>query len=245
MVEAGDLNAAAADLSPLALFMDADPIVQIVMLALLGASVWCWAIIFEKTIVLRDIWQRMEAFEKIFWSGKSLDDLFDKMQKNADNPMAIIFVSAMKEWRRSSGMMVKRAGHLRASMQQRIDRAMQISLEREMDQLESRIGFLATTGAVAPFVGLFGTVWGIMNSFSAIGMTKNTSLAVVAPGIAEALFATALGLVAAIPAVMAYNKISSDVDRLERRLDSFSGEFASMLSRQLDDHADDNNNAGE
>ena len=174
--------------------------------------------------VLRRLNKRSDDFEQNFWSGGSLDDLHDRMGANPADPMSALFSAAMREWRRVN------VG--RGNLSDRIDRVMQITLAREIERAERHMTFLATTGSTAPFVGLFGTVWGIMNSFQAIAATKNTTLAVVAPGIAEALFATALGLLAAIPAVVAYNKLSKDLDRYATRLDSFAGEFSAILSRQ-------------
>ncbi|MBF0561825.1 MAG: protein TolQ [Alphaproteobacteria bacterium] len=225
---------AATDLSIWALFMHADMIVKLVILILVGTSFWSWTIIFDKILRIRTLNAKADQFEESFWSGGSLDELYDRIGSRPIDPMAAVFVAAMREWRRAASRGVaKEAG--RGSLPQRIDRVMQVALGREMEQLERRVGFLASTGAVAPFIGLFGTVWGIMNSFHAIGMAKNTSLAVVAPGIAEALFATALGLVAAIPAVIAYNKLSGDIDRYGKRLDAFSGEFGAILSRQFEE----------
>jgi len=226
---------AQTDLSMIALFMRADLVVKAVMIALMCASVWSWAIIFEKIRRLRWLNRHARDFEEQFWSGGPLDDLYDRIGKNAHDPMTAIFVSAMREWRRSIERSRNEAPSLKTSIAQRIERVMQITSEREVESIEARMGFLASTGSVSPFIGLFGTVWGIMNSFHAIGMSKNTSLAVVAPGIAEALFATALGLVAAIPAVIAYNKLSTDIDRYAKRLEIFSGEFSAIVSRQLDE----------
>jgi biopolymer transport protein TolQ len=162
-----------------------------------------------------------------------LDDLYDRIGSQPKDPMSAVFVSAMQEWRRSQARGL--GATLSAGLQERIERVMQITVTREMDRVERNMTFLASTGSTAPFIGLFGTVWGIMNSFQAIAATKNTSLAIVAPGIAEALFATGLGLLAAIPAVLAYNKLSRDLDRYAGRLDTFAGEFAAILSRQLDE----------
>jgi len=195
---------------------------------LLVASLWCWAIIFDKWLGLRRLNSSATEFESVFWSGGSLDQLYDRIGSQPRDPMSAVFVAAMKEWRR-----VPAVGGM-GSLSQRIERVMQITLSREMGQVEKNMTFLATTGSTAPFIGLFGTVWGIMNSFQSIAISKNTSLAVVAPGIAEALFATALGLLAAIPAVVAYNKLSKDLDRYEGRLDSFAGELAAYLSREMD-----------
>jgi biopolymer transport protein TolQ len=216
------------------LFMQADVVVKIVIFGLAFASLWSWSIIFDKSIRLRSLFRQAEQFEERFWSGASLEDLFEKIGARPRDPMSSIFVAAMREWRRSSGKGGLPAAAGGALLAERIDRVMKISLEREMDYLNRRMIFLASTGSVSPFLGLFGTVWGIMNTFTAIGAASDTSLATVAPGIAEALFATALGLVAAIPAVVAYNKISSDLSRYALRLENFAGEFGAILSRQLD-----------
>tara|TARA_R110000787_G_scaffold137458_13_gene250559 strand:- start:7310 stop:8038 length:729 start_codon:yes stop_codon:yes gene_type:complete len=224
----------ASDLSILSLILRADIVVQAVMLVLAFASVWCWAIIFDKIFRIRRVNRRSDKFEDSFWSGGSLEDLFDRIGNNPADPMSAMFASAMREWRRGASRNGS-SDMMRGGLQQRIERVMQVTLGREMERLEKYMTFLASVGSVAPFVGLFGTVWGIMNSFQAIALSKNTSLAVVAPGIAEALFATALGLVAAIPAVLAYNKLSADLGRYANRLDNFSAEFSSILSRQLDE----------
>ncbi|WP_246163926.1 protein TolQ [Roseospira marina] len=230
---AGGHGLAATKLDPLSLFWQADIIVKAVMLMLISASVWSWAIIIDKSMRLKMLYRRANAFEDRFWSGGSLEDLCDRMGPNPKDPMTSLFLAAMREWRRATGR--EGGATLSASLGQRIDRVMQITMSREIDGLERRLGFLASTGSVAPFVGLFGTVWGIMNSFHAIGASKDTSLATVAPGIAEALFATAIGLVAAIPAVVAYNKLSTDIDRYARRLEAFAGEFSAILSRQIEE----------
>ena len=215
------------------LFLRADLIVKLVMLLLLSASVWCWAIIIEKSVRLRRLNRDATEFEDSFWSGGSLDALYDRIGAQPLDPMAAVFSSAMKEWRRSAetGNLTVDRG---SSLTERIDRVMDVTLSRELEHVERQMIILASTGSTAPFIGLFGTVWGIMNSFQSIAMSKNTSLAVVAPGIAEALFATALGLLAAIPAVIAYNKISKDLDRYAARLEDFSSEFSAIISRQLD-----------
>ena len=222
------------DFSVWSLFMRSDLIVKSVIIVLLLASIWCWAIIFEKLLGIRKLNAGASQFEQSFWSGVSLDDLYSRTGNRPGDPMTAVFVAAMKEWKRapSGGESDSTA---RVNLSERIDRVMQITLAREMDRVERYMTFLATTGSTAPFIGLFGTVWGIMNSFQAIAISKNTSLAVVAPGIAEVLFATALGLLAAIPAVVAYNKLSRDLDRYAGRLDSFAGEFSAILSRQLDE----------
>ena len=234
-VNAAGLVAASQELnfSVWMLFLKADLIVKLVMLVLIVASVWCWAIIIEKSLRLKRLNSDAAEFEGSFWSGGSLDTLYDKIGTLPKDPMAAIFVSAMKEWRRSIDSGVTSADH-GSSLTDRIDRVMDVTLNREIERVERQITILASTGSTAPFIGLFGTVWGIMNSFQSIAISKNTSLAVVAPGIAEALFATALGLLAAIPAVIAYNKISKDVDRYAARLEDFSNEFSAIISRQLD-----------
>jgi len=225
----------AADLSMIGLFLQADWVVKLVMISLLLASVWCWAIIFEKWLKMRRVAARTDKFENDFWTGGSLDKLYERIGINPDNPMAVLFASAMREWHRSTERGLTRGEGLVGGVQQRIAQVMRVTIDREMDRLERYLGVLATVGSTATFVGLFGTVWGIMNSFNSIAQTKNTSLAVVAPGIAEALFATAIGLIAAIPAVVAYNKFSADMNRYATRLEGFAGEFQAILSRQLDE----------
>jgi biopolymer transport protein TolQ len=225
----------AHDLSIISLFMQADLIVKIVLFLLLAASFWSWAVIFDKVIRLRKLSRDAESFEESFWSGGSLDDLYDRIGTRPLDPMSAVFAAAMREWRRSAAKGLIAGATMRASLQERIERVMQVTVGREMERLERFMPFLATVGSTSPFVGLFGTVWGIMNSFQSIAAAKNTSLAVVAPGIAESLFATALGLVAAIPAVVAFNKFSTDFGRYAGRLDAFSSEFSAILSRQLDE----------
>ena len=222
-------------MSIIGLFLQADYIVKAVMILLIFASFWCWAIIFDKVIRLRRLQAQASEFEEQFWSGAPLEDLYDRLGSRPGEPMSAIFSSAMREWRRSAAKGLVGSGPMRDSLRQRIEQVMQITLQREMSQVERYMTFLASVGSTAPFIGLFGTVWGIMNSFKSIALTKNTSLAVVAPGIAEALFATALGLVAAIPAVIAYNKISSDIGRYTARLEGFAAEFGAIVSRQLDE----------
>lgn len=228
-------GAASHDLSVWTLFLQADWIVKGVMIFLLMASIWSWAIIFDKIIRIRRLREQARQFEEAFWSGGSLEELYDRISNRPADPMSSIFVAAMREWRRSAAKGLLASEHLRESLQDRIERVMNITLGREMDQIERYMGYLASVGSAAPFIGLFGTVWGIMNSFAAIAGSKNTTLAVVAPGIAEALFATALGLVAAIPAVLAYNKLSGDINRYGNRLEAFAGEFGAILSRQLEE----------
>ncbi len=228
-------GAAAPDMSIMGLFMQADWVVKLVVILLLLASFWSWAIIIDKLRRLRRVQVQADQFEEAFWSGNSIDDLYDRIQARPDHPLALVFVAAMREWRRATERLAVPGAALATGLQERISKVMRVALNRELDGLERYLGFLATVGSTAPFVGLFGTVWGIMNSFSSIAISKNTSLSVVAPGIAEALFATALGLVAAIPAVIAYNKLSSDVGRFQGRLEGFADEFSAILSRQVDE----------
>jgi biopolymer transport protein TolQ len=232
-VDTAALAAPASNLSLWGLFTQADIVVQLVMLILLLASVWVWAIIIEKTITTRRITREANAFEDAFWSGGSLDDLYTAEGADPSNPIAAVFGAAMSEWKRSVRISGVDIGL--TAVKERIDRAMNVTIMREMDRLERWMIFLASVGATAPFVGLFGTVWGIMHSFSAIAAMHNTDLAVVAPGIAEALFATAMGRVAAIPAVLAYNKISNDLSRFASRLEGFGSEFSAILSRQAEE----------
>jgi biopolymer transport protein TolQ len=224
-----------SDLSLLGMFLHAGFVVQVVIILLLAASVWVWAIIIEKSLTIRKINRAADAFEDKFWSGRSLDELYDQEGAEPDHPIAAVFGAAMGEWRRSSR--IAGADIARSSVSARIDRAMDVTTMREMERLERNMIFLASIGSVGTFVGLFGTVWGIMHSFSAIAAMHNTNLAVVAPGIAEALFATAMGLVAAVPAVLAYNKLSTDLTRIASRLDAFAAEFSAILSRQAEERA--------
>jgi biopolymer transport protein TolQ len=231
-IEAIDLGTTVPDFSLWGMFVQADFIVQSVMILLMAASVWCWAIIYDKIKRLREVRESADQFESEFWSGNSLEDLYERTRHNPDHPLAILFVSAMKEWQRSTG---GSAGKIAMGAQERIFRVMHVTVSREMERLEHYLSVLATVGSTAPFVGLFGTVWGIMNSFQAIASSNNSSLAVVAPGIAEALAATAMGLVAAIPAVVAYNVFTNDLGRYANRLESFAEEFGTILSRQMDE----------
>lgn len=230
------LAAAPVDLTPLALFMNADGIGKAVFLVLMLASIWSWAIIIDKLLRIRRIAQATDAFENEFWSGNSLEQLYERTANRPDNPMAVIFVSAMNEWRRSVERGIVQKG-LTTGLKERIDKVMTVTIGREMERLERYLNFLASVGSTAPFVGLLGTVWGIMRSFQSIALSKNNSLAVVAPGISESLFATFVGLLAAIPAVLAFNKLQSDFNRYGNRLDGFADEFSAILSRQLDERA--------
>jgi biopolymer transport protein TolQ len=225
------------DMSPLGLFMKADVVVKAVMGVLLLASLWSWAIIIGKWMRIGRVRAQAEKFEQVFWSGRSLDDVYQSLQARSEhNPMANVFVAAMREWKRSFETGPVSSGLL-PSMKDRINKVMNVTIGREITRLESSLGFLATVGVNATFIGLFGTVWGIMNSFRSIAASQNTTLAVVAPGIAEALFATAIGLLAAIPASIAYNHFATSVGRIAARLEGFSDEFAAILSRQLDEKA--------
>ena len=229
-VESSEL-ASAADVSLLGLFLEAGLIVKLVMIGLLLASVWSWAIIVDKWILYARTRKQLDRFEKVFWSGQSLEELYRSLSEKSPNGMGALFVSAMREWKRS----FERGAHSQIGLQTRIDKVLDVSLAREAERLERRLMFLATVGSAAPFIGLFGTVIGIMTSFQAIAGSKSTNLAVVAPGIAEALLATALGLLAAIPATIFYNKLSSDVSKITTRLEGFADEFSAILSRQIDE----------
>ncbi|MBT3071814.1 protein TolQ [Rhodomicrobium sp. Az07] len=219
-----------SDFSFLGLFLQAHPVVKFVMIGLILASIWCWSIVIEKTIAFRRAKKQTDEFERVFWSGQSLDELYLAMPQKPTSAMAALFQAAMREWRRSIDGTAKPL----PGVQMRIERVMEVTITREMERLEARLLFLATVGAVAPFIGLFGTVWGIMTAFQGIATSKNTNLAVVAPGIAEALFATALGLLAAIPAVIFYNAFQQSASRLAQRLEGFADEFSAIVSRQLD-----------
>ncbi len=230
------LGAAAAvhDMSALGLFMEADIVVKFVMLLLVFASMWSWAIILHKRSLLSKLNRRADRFEDSFWSGEPLDKIYARVKKSKEDPMLRTFSSGMDEWRAGIVGGVPAKESLQASLRQRVERSMSVAIGREMNHLESGMTFLASVASSAPFIGLFGTVWGIMNSFTAIASTNNTSLAVVAPGIAEALFATAIGLVAAIPAAIAYNVLSGKLNRYADRLEAFTDEFSAILSRHLD-----------
>jgi biopolymer transport protein TolQ len=213
------------------LFMQAGWVVKLVMIGLVLASVWSWAIVFEKFVSYRKMRAAIDRFEQNFWSGQSLEELYRTLADRSTLGMGAIFVAAMREWKKS----FERGARSPIGLQMRIEKSMDVALTREMETLESRLGFLATVGSSAPFIGLFGTVIGIMTSFQAIAASKNTSLAVVAPGIAEALLATAIGLLAAIPAVIAFNKLSSEASKIETKLEGFADEFSAILSRQIDE----------
>ncbi len=223
-----------ADFSVLGMFMQADIVVKGVMIILAIASVWSWAIMIDKSFTLSRLKKKAGKFEDLFWSGKPLDELYMKMKDRADHPMAKVFSVAMAEWDRTKGM--SNTG-LVVSARDRIDKVMNVTINRELEKTENQMGVLATIASSAVFIGLFGTVWGIMNAFQAIAIQGDTSLVAVAPGIAEALFATALGLVAAIPALIGYNRYSGAINSYALRLQGFADEFSAILSRQLDERA--------
>ncbi|MDR0253440.1 MAG: protein TolQ [Brucellaceae bacterium] len=230
-MEALPIAAHTSDVSLWGLFMQANWVVKLVMLGLLAASIWTWAIIVDKTLAYRRASSAIERFEQVFWSGQSLEELYRNLGERRTTGMSAIFMAAMREWKKS----FEKGARSPIALQMRIEKAMDVALARESDKLESRLGFLATIGTSAPFIGLFGTVVGIMTSFMAIAASKNTSLAVVAPGIAEALLATAIGLLAAIPAVIAYNKLTADAGKITARMEGFADEFSAILSRQIDE----------
>ena len=219
-------------LSMYGMFMESDIFMKILILGLLFTSLWCWTIIFDKVFTFKKIRSDMKDFESKFWSGGSLETLYKTYSKSTKNPLAVIFTSAIQEWHRSSQEHKVKKDTIKLS--KRIDKVMQIAIDKQVDKLETRMMVLASTGSVAPLLGLFGTVWGIMDSFNAIGATQSTNIAAVAPGVAEALFTTAVGLIAAIPAVIAYNKLTNDIDRITQRMETFSDELSAILSRQLD-----------
>ena len=221
----------APDMTLLGLFLQAHFVVKVVMVGLLGASVWCWSIIVDKTLLFRRTKAEMDAFEEAFWSGRSLEELYRSFNDKPAVGQGALFVAAMREWKRSFEGQVKSF----AGLQTRIEKVMDVTIAREIERLERRLLVLATVGSAGPFVGLFGTVWSIMTSFQSIAASKNTSLEVVAPGIAEALFATAIGLIAAIPATIFYNKFISEVNRQAQRMEGFADEFSAILSRQIDE----------
>lgn len=220
---------APANFNPWQLFLDADIVVKLVIIGLVMASIWVWSIMVTFILKIGGIDRRSDKFERDFWKSSDIDGFY-KNEGKADLPIARVFAAGMAEWRRStSGRAIDRNG-----TRDRLATAMDAAIAAEIDKLADRLNFLATTGAVAPFIGLFGTVWGIMRSFAAIAAQQNSSLAVVAPGIAEALFATAIGLFAAIPAVIAYNRFGGAVDRYEAGLQRFADKLHTGLSRELD-----------
>ena len=219
----------AATISPLALFLQADIVVKGVMIGLLLASIWTWAMIIGFSVTLRKASRESRKFEADFWKAEDIDRFYEARGK-ADYPAAKVMAAGVTEWRRSTAQKVID----REGTRDRLSTVMSSTIAGEVDRLSDRLNMLATIGSVAPFVGLFGTVWGIMRAFTSIAAEQNSSLAVVAPGIAEALFATAIGLFAAIPAVIAYNRFSHGINRLEAALSRFADGFYSTLSRELE-----------
>ena len=229
-----NINSENIDFSMLALFMSADYVVKSVIIILIIASLYSWSIIITKLLRLRQLKQMEKEFEEIFWSGNSFEDLYETLNFNKLDPRSKIFCSAISEWKKSKSNLNSEIDTNISSLKDRMQRSMIISFNKESEILEKNLTFLATSGSTAPFIGLFGTVWGIMNSFKSIAVAQNTNLSVVAPGIAEALFATALGLFVAIPAVVAYNKISSDLSKYFVSLETFMDEFTTIFFRQLE-----------
>jgi biopolymer transport protein TolQ len=232
----GSQNEIQQAFTPVGLFLRADIVVKCVLALLVLASFWSWVLIVDKWIAFGMLKRKAKRFEKSFWSGRSLEELYAQHNQRTDQPFTAVFVAALREWKRSFEGGTPRETQL-ANVKDRVEKAMNISIQREVEKIERGLGYLATVGSTAPFVGLFGTVWGIMTAFQAIAARNDTTLAVVAPGIADALFATALGLVAAIPAVVAYNRFVNELGRYTGRLESFADEFSSYLSRQLDERA--------
>ncbi len=208
------------DFSIITLFLRADIIVKSVIIILIVSSIYSWAIIFDKLKLFRRINKSSEEFEDKFWKSKSAETFYNSLPQNIEDPMAILFKSSMQQVLKSRS---------KSNLSERLTTILEVNIEKQMNTIDKNYTFLATVGSTAPFIGLFGTVWGIMNSFQSIAISRNTSLAIVAPGIAEALFATALGLLAAIPAVIAYNKFSSDSKKYSQRLENFSKRFISII----------------
>lgn len=238
MVGAEELATAATvvsnqSFSVVSLFTQASWVVKAIIILLLGCSFWSWTIIFAKWTFLSKLKKQADKFEDSFWNSGSVDAFFDNINSKSEDPFVAVFVTGMREWRRAKKK--ARSAISGISIENRVIRMMRVAVNREIDYIEQHLVFLATVGSTAPFVGLFGTVWGIINSFESIGISQNTNLTAVAPGIAEALFATALGLIVTIPAVVAYNKISGEINRYQNRLDAFVDEFSAIISRQMED----------
>ena len=231
----GDISSAVIDFSLMSLFLRADFVVKSVILILIVASIYSWTIIVAKLIKMKRLKQLENEFDEIFWSGNSFEDLFETFSYIQKDPKSKIFCSGISEWKKSNKRQDRMKSSNVNSLKERMNRSMQVTFNKESEIIEKNLTFLATAGSTAPFIGLFGTVWGIMNSFQSIAIAQNTNLSVVAPGIAEALFATALGLFVAIPAVVAYNKISSDLSKYFMSLESFIDEFTTIFFRQLED----------
>jgi biopolymer transport protein TolQ len=235
IVTSGDISSAVVDFSLLSLFLKADLVVKSVIIILIAASIYSWAVIVEKLVKMKKLKQLENEFDEIFWSGNSFEDLFETFNYNQNDPKSKIFCSAISEWKKTNQKRDRTTSSNVNALKERMNRSMQVTFNKESEAIEKNLTFLATAGSTAPFIGLFGTVWGIMNSFQSIAIAQNTNLAVVAPGIAEALFATALGLFVAIPAVVAYNKITSDLSKYFISLESFIDEFTTIFFRQLED----------
>lgn len=225
---------ASADLSIIGLIAQADMVVKLVMLLLVIASIWSWAVIFDKTIIFNKVKRRTDRFEKQFWSGQVLHQLYDKLKSSADHPLAFVFVSAMHEWNKFQDASAKAKDAMANGVRERLYQTMLVAGNREIAKLEKQLPFLATVGASATFIGLFGTVWGIVTSFQSIAASKSTTLVVVAPGIAEALLATGLGLIVAVPASVFYNILSHKLNHLAARIEDFSCELSVLLSHEID-----------
>lgn len=229
-------NIQQVDVSIISLISNADFVVKFVIAILILSSFWCWAIIFDKIMKMKKIKEKTTKFEKVFWSGQLLEQLYDRVKSHADHGISMVFVAAMYEWSNIKKAQSTTSDYfLKLGFKERIYQAMNVVRLREIEKIESNLVFLATVGSSAPFIGLFGTVWGIMHSFQSIAASKNTTLAVVAPGIAEALLATAIGLFAAIPAVIFYNFIAKEVNNYNYKLEDFSAELGSLLSREIDE----------
>ena len=230
-----NLASQAIDFSLFSLFLRADFIVKSVIIILIISSVYSWTIIIGKLVKIRRLKQLDKEFDEIFWSGNSFEDLYETFQHNQNDSKTKIFCSAIEEWKKSNKDASTLDLNALNSLKERMLRSMQVTFNKESEAVEKNLTFLATAGSTAPFIGLFGTVWGIMNSFKSIAIAQNTNLSVVAPGIAEALFATALGLFVAIPAVVAYNKITSDLSKYFISMETFMDEFTTIFFRQLEE----------
>lgn len=234
LIETVNIASNSMDFSMLSLFLRADWVVKSVIIILVFASIWSWTIIVSKILRIKKLNFQSSEFEELFWSGNSLEDLYDTLQEGSEDPKVNVFCAGMEEWKKSKKKIRYSNQNTINSLKDRMTRSMQSCYIREIEFIEKNLTFLATAGSTAPFVGLFGTVWGIMHSFQSIAIAQNTSLAVVAPGIAEALFATALGLFVAIPSVVAYNKISSDINKISSSIEDFMSEFTTIFFRQLE-----------
>ncbi len=220
-------------INPFGLFMEASLVVKFIILLLLSMSIWCWAIIFAKVRLLKVLHTKAKEFEERFWSGQALDQLYQSINGQPDDPMSATFFAGMREWKRAKGTGSAETDSGAQSLKMRIERAMNLTVDREVERINKYTTVLATTAATAPFIGLFGTVWGIMEAFAKIAQETSVNIATVSGPISEALYATAIGLFAAIPAVVGYNKINKDVDNYGMELDTFAGEFLAIVSRRL------------